>query len=240
MRDDLELWIGIDSREIHACQVAGISARQNGVTPLPLTPGVAARVGYDRPVKRDNMGRLYDPISQAPMSTEFAISRFITPLLSSSRWAMFTDGDVMFRRNVYDVTEYLDPSKAVYVVKHKHKPTNTLKMDYQPQTQYSRKNWSSVMVFNCQHPANDALTLDLINTAPGRDLHAFCWLDDDLIGELPPMWNYLVGHTVLPHGQEPAIVHFTDGVPTMPGYHNVDYATEWREHLKWVTEQIQL
>jgi hypothetical protein len=33
------------------------------------------------------------------------------------------------------------------------------------------------MVFNCDHPANRALTLDLINTVPGRDLHRFCWLD---------------------------------------------------------------
>jgi hypothetical protein len=81
------------------------------------------------------------------------------------------------------------------VVKHDHQPTEHWKMDGQFQTRYHRKNWSSVCLFNCDHPANKALTVDLVNSAPGRDLHAFSWLADDLIGELPPEWNWLVGHS---------------------------------------------
>ena len=88
------------------------------------------------------------------------------------------------------------------------------------------------MLFNCDHPANQALTVDLINSAPGRDLHAFKWLPDELIGELDPRWNYLVGHTTgVP---DPAVVHFTSGIPSMAGYGECEFAGEWRkELLRW-------
>jgi hypothetical protein len=49
------------------------------------------------------------------------------------------------------------------------------------------------MLFNCDHPSNKKLTVEMINTLPGRDLHRFCWLEDDEIGELDPGWNWLVG-----------------------------------------------
>ena len=100
-------------------------------------------------------------------------------------------------------------------------------MDGQVQTQYARKNWSSVIAFNCDHPANAALrSLAFLNDTPGRDLHRLCWLpDDDLIGELAPNWNYLVGHS--DEKLSASIAHFTSGVPDMPGYENQRYADEW-------------
>jgi hypothetical protein len=101
-------------------------------------------------------------------------------------------------------------------------------MDGQKQTQYPRKNQSSVMLINCDHPANKALTIEAINTLPGRDLHRFAWLDDAEIGELPVECNYLVGVSKLPDGVLPKIVHFTRGLPDMAGYENQDYAEEWR------------
>jgi hypothetical protein len=103
-------------------------------------------------------------------------------------------------------------------------------MDGQIQTAYARKNWSSVCVFNCDHPANRALTVDLVNTLPGRDLHRFCWLADNEIGALDPKWNWLAGHSDA--AIDPAIVHFTDGVPSMPGYEDAPFADEWFAHLK--------
>jgi hypothetical protein len=123
-----------------------------------------------------------------------------------------------------------DPSKAVQVVKHDYAPPPGTKMDGQEQTRYARKNWSSVMLFNCDHPANKALTVDLINTVPGRDLHRFCWLEDHLIGDLDPKWNWLVGHS--PADVDPGIVHFTEGTPAMPGYETCDYAHEWFDELR--------
>lgn len=84
------------------------------------------------------------------------------------------------------------------------------------------------MVFNVDHPSNAPLRNDtrLANTLPGRDLHRFCWLKDEEIGELDPAWNYLVGHS--DKSIDPKVVHFTEGIPDMPGYENTEYADEWR------------
>jgi hypothetical protein len=97
------------------------------------------------------------------------------------------------------------------VVKHAQQGGEAVKMDNQVQYYYARKNWSSVILFNCSHPANDALTLEMINTLPGRDLHAFCWLNDQHIGELHPEWNWLVGVNV--PVRKPKLAHFTLGGP---------------------------
>ncbi|WP_290497646.1 hypothetical protein [Hyphomonas sp. UBA4494] len=164
------------------------------------------------------------------MSTEFACSRFLVPHLAMTGWALFMDADMLARTNVERLFEQCRDSKAVMVVKHRHEPVEGVKMDGQLQTVYARKNWSSVMAFNVDHPANRSLTVEMVNTVPGRDLHRFCWLEDKHIGELDASWNYLVGHT--DPEIEPDIVHFTDGVPSMPGYENSEYADEWRAELE--------
>jgi hypothetical protein len=102
-------------------------------------------------------------------------------------------------------------------------------MDAQAQVRYARKNWSSVMLFNLDHPANWTLTVELINKVPGRDLHRFCWLDDKYIGELDVKWNWLVGHS--DPTINPSIVHFTEGGPWFADYCDVPYAEEWRNNL---------
>jgi lipopolysaccharide biosynthesis glycosyltransferase len=185
---------------------------------------------YTRPTSR-RLGKLWDEISGAHMATEFAITRFLVPELVRRQddavrgWALFMDCDVLLRTNLYELKALLDDSKAVMCVKHDHRPSFNVKMDGQEQTSYPRKNWSSVLAFNVDHPANDALTVDLVNALPGRDLHRFCWLTDDEIGALPPEWNHLVGHS--DDGHDPKIVHFTDGGPWFEAFRNVPYADEW-------------
>ena len=230
------LWIGFDPREAAAFAVAKESAQRHmprhyGLHGIVLDEMRSTGL-YSRPTSRKS-GRLFDDISEAPMSTEFAISRFLTPILAKREGlAMFTDADMLFRANIVPAFDYAaaHPEKAVFCVKHNHQPEdNSIKMDGQLQQRYARKNWSSVMIFNCEHPSNAKLTVDLINEVPGRDLHAFCWLKDDEIGALPAEWNYLVGHTKV--DESPKIVHFTDGIPTMPGYEECEFADEWRANL---------
>jgi lipopolysaccharide biosynthesis glycosyltransferase len=163
------------------------------------------------------------------MATEFAVSRFLVPHLARGGLALFMDCDMLIRCDISELFDLVDKSKAVTVVKHKFDPPEGVKMDGQLQLRYARKNWSSVMVFNCDHEANKELTVDLVNKLPGRDLHRFCWLDDDEIGEVGPEWNWLAGHS--DPAIDPKIVHFTDGIPTMPGYEDCAYADEWREEL---------
>jgi lipopolysaccharide biosynthesis glycosyltransferase len=168
---------------------------------------------------------LWDLISDAPMSTEFSISRFLVPFLAKNGMALFCDSDVIFNRSVMRLFELANDGKAVYCVKHDHDPIESIKMDGQIQTRYHRKNWSSVMLFDCDHPSNKKLTIDMINNLPGRDLHRFCWLEDDEIGELSPEWNYLVGQSE--YIGPPAIIHFTAGLPDMKGHENQEFADLW-------------
>lgn len=169
------------------------------------------------------------------ISTEHANARFFINHLVKAKtngwhaggWALFCDCDVMFKENPAGLFDLADNSKAVMCVHHDYRPSEKVKMDGQLQTEYPRKNQSSVMLFNCDHPANKALTLEMLNTLPGRDLHRFAWLDESEIGELPPEWNYLVGVSKLPDGVEPKLVHFTRGLPNMAGWENQEYADEW-------------
>jgi hypothetical protein len=226
------IYIGFDPRETDAFAVARHSIHRHTVLPYPVRGVVLTdlRTGqlYNRPTSIRN-GRLWDDISDAPMATEFACSRFLVPTLAKSGWAVFMDCDMLVRRDMKYLFDLARDEYAVMVVKHHHEPPEGTKMDGQMQTRYARKNWSSVMLFNCDHPSNQKLTVELINTVPGRDLHRFCWLDDHEIGELPPEWNYLVGHTnEVPN---PSIVHFTDGTPAMTGYEDCEFADEWRSEL---------
>jgi hypothetical protein len=231
------VWLGFDPspHETTAFAVARESIRY--YAPCATIHGLVLsdlqnRGLYYRETTR-RLGKLWDTISNAPMSTEFAISRFLIPeiarRLKSSRyrqgWAIYLDCDVLVRTNLTHMINLLDGSKALYCVKHNHVPSTDIKMDGQLQTTYPRKNWSSVMAINLDHPANKRLTVEMVNTFPGRDLHRFCWLDDEEIGELSPVWNYLVGHTQT--SDEPKIVHFTDGIPSLNAYRNVEYADEW-------------
>lgn len=229
------LFIGFDPRETDAFAVARLSARRNLNRPVPIRGLVLSELRekglYWRPTSQRD-GRLWDDISGAAMSTEFAISRFLAPHLAGSGWALFMDADMLVRRSLDRIFQAADPSKAVIVVKHDYDDASGVKMDGQAQQPYARKNWSSVMLFNASHPANRALTVEMVNTLPGRDLHRFCWLDDADIGEMPVEWNWLVGHS--PEAVDPSIVHFTLGVPSMAGHENDPYADEWRGQLaRW-------
>jgi lipopolysaccharide biosynthesis glycosyltransferase len=234
------VFIGYDPREVAGFAVARHSIRRfDRYTPISgLVLGDLRNRGlYSRPTQErtnsDGRRQLWDIISDAPMSTEFSISRFLVPHLASQGWALFVDGDVMALRNLSRVFDMVDSQWAVMCVKHRHQPEEGTKMDGQLQTQYARKNWSSVMLFNCEHPSNRRLTVEMVNTLPGRDLHRFCWLGDDEIGELSPDFNYLVGSTQLADGHTPALVHFTRGLPDMAGYEDQEYADEWREMLPY-------
>lgn len=233
------IWIGYEPRETDAFIVARSSLlRHISIAPPPIRGVILSdleKAGLYRRKWHSTAGRMVDHISDAPMSTQFAITRFLTPYLCGYKgWALFMDCDMLVRADIAELFALAETDKAVMCVKHVHEPPEQLKMDAQEQTRYARKNWSSVMLFNCGHPSNQKLSLDLVNRVPGRDLHRFCWLEDREIGELPAEWNYLVGHTVLDQDVEPKIVHFTNGTPAMLGS-GIPYADEWHEELlKWV------
>jgi hypothetical protein len=135
---------------------------------------------------------------------------------------------MLFLADPAELFELADPRFAVMVAKGRHVPDETTKMNGQRQTSYQRKNWSSVILWNLRHPGTVRLTLEMVNSLPGRDLHRFCWLENEEIGELPPSWNFLVG---VDRRKGPKLLHFTNGTPEV-GVNDEPWSTIWRKELE--------
>ena len=233
------IWLGFDQRpaETQAFAVArhSIRARLRQLRQIVPINGVALSYLreqnlYTRPLYK-NGNKMFDGISDAQISTEFSISRFLVPHMAGSGLALFADGDVMARADLHDLFDcFEDKSKACMVVKHDYTPKAKVKMEGAAQTAYARKNWSSVVLWNCDHPNVKGLTPEVVNRAAGLWLHQFAWLHDDDIGELDPCWNHLVGE--LPRNPSAKLVHFTQGTPNMHGHEQCEYATEWWKELE--------
>ena len=223
----LKVFVGYDTREDVAWQVCkhSLEARNKNVevTPLKLTE-LREQGWYKRDT--DKLG-----------STEFTFSRFLIPELTNfSGWALFCDCDFIFLEDVQKLFDLADDKYAVMCVHHDYKVKEEFKMDGQKQTIYPRKNWSSVMLFNCEHPSNKALTQDLVNSPEinGAYLHRFSWLKDEEIGELDHTWNYLVG--VYDDIEKPKLIHYTEGGPWFENYRNCEFHELWKKELKSMME----
>jgi len=221
MTEALRVFIGWDSREPIAYEVAKSSALKHASVPLDVRP-----IKLDDLVSRGAYSRAIDPLA----STEFTYSRFFTPYLAGFEgWALFCDCDILFNGDLAELRNFQDPSKAVYCVQHDYQPKDSVKMDGKVQTSYPRKNWSSVMWFNCAHPSTRQLTPELINRETGAYLHRMQWARDEEIGALPTDWNWLEGWNEKPAQGLPKAVHYTRGGPWFKDWQNVDYGDEWRQ-----------
>jgi hypothetical protein len=226
----LNVFVGHDSREAVATAVCIRSMRENSSIPLAIhklsEPALRHTQLYRREWVMTN-GQKFDLKDKKPFSTEFSFTRFLVPsLMMHAGWAVFVDADFLFLEDIHDLLEEADEDFAVQVVKHGQLTEFGLKMDGQAQQPYFRKNWSSLVLWNCGHPANQRLTPFVVNGMSGQWLHAFSWLGDDEIGELTPEWNYLSGISTV---GKPKAVHFTKGIPDMPGWEDSPYADHWRE-----------
>lgn len=224
----MKVFIGYDDREHEAFVVAAKTLRQvtNGeIEPEAIEASKLTDQGLLRRLADHRGGQDYDLVSNATKSTRFAISRFLTPLLAQDGWALFVDCDVVFREDPRHMLQEIDHDKAVHVVKHEYVSNAEWKMVNQRNTAYPRKNWSSVMLFNVDHPAHRRLSLRDVNERPGRDLHRFYWLHDNEIGSLDPRWNWLVGEQPPAEG---GIAHFTLGGPWLQGWVPHDHDEIWK------------
>ncbi len=224
----LTVYIGYDPSEREAYRVARWSIEKHCAGAVRIVPldlrALTSHGLLNRPTTRIRGGQLWDVLSDAPMSTEFAISRFLTPILNQAGWAVFMDCDVVVYRDIHEILPR-EPGAAVYCVQHEYEPTEATKMCGLAQTRYARKNWSSVMLFDCDHPANKELTLNDINRLPGRELHGFSWLAEEEIGELDAGWNWLVN--VQDRPEQLNLAHFTLGGPWLDGWDEQPHDDMW-------------
>jgi len=220
MADPFRIYIGWDRREPEAYEVAEFSLTRRASVPVSVAP-----IKLDDLRARGLYRRDEDPLA----STEFTYSRFLTPALAGYRgWALFCDCDFLWLGDVAGLLAYTASPKAVYCVQHDYRPTEKTKMDGAVQTIYPRKNWSSLMLFNCDHPAVRSLTPDIVNRENGAYLHRMQWVADSEIGALPVEWNWLEGWDKKPAHGTPKAVHFTRGGPWFDAWQSVDYGDLWR------------
>lgn len=159
-------------------------------------------------------------------SNRFIYSRFLTPYLNDFRgWAIFADGDMICQADIKQLWDLRDESKAVQVVKHDYQTKAHVKYLGNKNEDYPRKNWSSVILWNCAHPAHRILSPQFIQQQSGAYLHRFSWLDDSLIGELPPEWNWLA--IEYEDNDQAKLIHYTLGTPCFKDYAGTAMADKW-------------
>jgi hypothetical protein len=212
--NDVRIFVGYDPNEIDAFHILCFSIWHHASRPISITPVQLSQLKgiYTRP--RDDL-----------QSTEFSMSRFLTPYLSGyTGWSLFLDCDMLILADIWQLLDCRDSRYSVLCTQHNHHPRESTKMLGQTQSAYPRKNWSSVMLFN--NEKCKMLTPEMVNRSPPLSLHRFLWLKDCEIGNLPLRWNHLVGY----QNPDPLAknAHFTLGIPRWEGYEKCEYSDTWR------------
>ena len=217
-----KIFIGWDRREDIAYQVAKKSIEDRASIPVEIIPLKQHKL-------RDT--GIYTRPTDKLASTEFTFTRYLVPYLADYEgWALFIDCDFLFLDDVAKLVEQIDDSYAIMCAQHQYTPKPGRKMDGKLQTIYPKKNWSSMMLINCEHPKNiNELTLNNVNNEylNGAHFHRFSWLPDSSIGQISHEWNWLVGWYNEPDDGAPKALHYTEGGPWFDNYKDCEYAAEW-------------
>lgn len=221
----IPIFIGYDTRETiayHVC-VNSIIRRSSSLLSLhPLAP--------------NNLKNYEEKHTDG--SNNFIYSRFLIPsLMDYKGWALFLDGDMLVRDDITELWDMRDESKAVMVVKHDYKTRMTEKYLGSKNENYPRKNWSSVILWNCGHEANRIVTPEFVSNATGAQVHRFTWLSDDLIGELPITWNWLPDE--FGENQHAKLLHYTLGTPCFHDFATTPMADEWHRERMYTDYSLQ-
>ena len=206
MNDLIPIFIGYDYRERAATNVLIDSLYQNSSVPLAITPLITENL-----INKKLFWRERDP----KQSTDFSFTRFLVPyLMNYEGWAIFLDCDMLCKTDINELWEQRNENFSILCRKHEHIPNEKKKFQGEIQSQYPKKNWSSLMLMDCSKCTK--LTLDYVNSASGLDLHRFHWLKDDSeIGSISHGWNHLVDVNEYDFNNEnsPNLLHWTLGGP---------------------------
>ncbi len=206
------IFIGYDSSQSIAYDVLRYSLNYDYVYPLKLDQ-LQKVIGFQR--EHDNL-----------QSTEFTYTRFLVPYLCDySGIALFMDSDMLCLGDINELFNFEMSNYAIRVVKHNHVPSTTVKMSGKAQTQYPRKNWSSLMLMDCAKLK--LWTKEAVETKSGAWLHRFEEIPDELIGDIPAEWNSL--DTM---DSNTKMIHYTEGGPWLPNYRDHKFADIWVKYAK--------
>ena len=217
MNDLVRLVVGFDARETIAYHVFCQSVLEKTSLPVSFLPLVEQSLAVYKETHQDGSNR-------------FTYTRFLTPfLMDFEGWAIFADGDMVCRRDIAELWKLRDSSKAVQVVKHDYLTKSSTKYLGNKNENYPRKNWSSVILWNCGHPENRCLTPEFVSSKDGTFLHRFKWLADSLIGELDKEWNWLA----IEYDDNPSanLIHYTLGTPCFRDFRDCSSSEHWHRVL---------
>ena len=224
----IKVFVGYDPREaiaFHVCVNSIIRTSSDVVAVSPLA-----------------LNNLREYTEQhADGSNAFIYSRFLVPHYANYEgWAIFIDGDMILRDDIAKLWALRDDSKAVMCVQHDYQTKASTKYLGAPNENYPRKNWSSVVLWNCSHPANAVVTPEFVAGATGAQLPRFTWLEDELIGSLPIEWNWLPDE--FGENQDAKLLHFTLGTPCFLEFAESPMASEWHREKTLTTfcKQIEV
>ncbi|KAH9771293.1 Origin of replication complex subunit 3 [Citrus sinensis] len=222
-----KIFVGYDPREDLAYRVCHHSILKRSSIPVKITPIVQSDL---------RKSGLYWRERGQTESTEFSFSRFLTPYLAGfDGWAVFVDCDFLYLADIKELCDLIDDKYAIMCVHHDYTPKETTKMDGAVQTVYPRKNWSSMVLYNCGHPKNKILTPEVVNTQTGAFLHRFQWLEDEEIGSIPFVWNFLEGHNRVVENDPttfPKAIHYTRGGPWFEAWKHCEFADLWLKEME--------
>jgi len=214
----LKVFVGFDAVETGAFTALCQSIQETSKRPVSITP-----------IRLNQLSHVYKRPRDPKQSNEFSFTRFLVPYLCNYQgYALFMDCDMFLRCDINDIMLEINTNNAVSVVKHNHKPVEKTKYLGAVQYTYPRKNWSSVMLFNCEKCT--MLTPGYINEATPAELHQFAWAHGDMLGELRKEWNHLVGYDA--PNSNAKIVHYTIGGPWFDEYRGLEFEDEWVKHMK--------
>jgi lipopolysaccharide biosynthesis glycosyltransferase len=220
----IPVFIGYDPREAIAYHTCVNSIIRHASQPVAIIP-VALNLFKD-----------YEE-THKDGSNHFIYTRFLVPhLMQFSGWAIFIDGDMIVCDDIVKLWELQNPYMDVMVVKHDYKTKMPVKYLGSKNEDYPRKNWSSVILWNCSSFPNKILTPEFIQNSTGADLHRFTWLDDARIGELPKEWNWLPDE--FGENKDAKLLHYTLGAPCFHEFANTPQANEWHKE-RLLTEYCQ-
>lgn len=213
MNEQIKIVIGFDQRESVAYHTFCQSIIEKASSPVSFMPLAINNLSDYKETHSDK-------------SNDFIYSRFLTPYLNQfNGWAIFADGDMICQADIKELWDLRDDTKALLVVKHDYQTKAHHKYLGNINENYPRKNWSSVILWNCGHPKHKILTPQFIANQTGKYLHRFSWLNDDEIGELPKEWNWLA--IEYPENKEAKLIHYTLGTPCFEDYKNTEMAELW-------------
>ena len=214
MNDIVDVVVGFDQREAVAYHAFTQSVIEKSSIPIRFLPLNINSLNAYKETHRDG-------------SNEFIYSRFLVPYLMNFKgWAIYADGDMVCLEDIKKLWNLRDNKYAIQVVKHDYKTKIKNKYWGNKNENYPRKNWSSLILWNCEHKSHKILTPDFIQKQTGAFLHRFNWIKDSEIGDINKEWNWLAME--YEEKQDINLIHYTIGTPCFEEYQNSSLASYWK------------